>query len=466
MPIFTVDATGVHAPSLDESLANKRQQMADIFGDDLSNADQTPQGQLAGIIALVEVVVGEALVNLGAATDPDNAVGTQLDQLYGLLDLLRQVASRSRVTTTVTGTAGTGLPIGSRAKTADGAEFRTTEAVIIAPSPGVMVDMESVEEGPIEAAAGALTQIVTVVPGWETITNTEAALMGTARQTDPAYRATSRQRTAQRSVGSLSSLESALSVALAGKFRAVENFTNAQTIVQEWAIDPHHILTVALSGTDGDIRRAVENYRGMGVGTMIGIVGGTPNNTTLDSVTNGTVNWNGVDYTGLDLSTANTDELKAAALSTLLVGTGVTVRAVDGVYIAMLGWQPNVSPTFGTGTVETNFGLAPAVSTYPAGPYARTRTRDLTIDLTVERQAGFPGDGLDQIRAAVNSVVAGYGVGQEAWLNDFTAAVEGVLGTRIMVLTVEYNSIAASGVDVPLDAVWALPSANLSVTIT
>ena len=125
MAIFTVDSTGVRAPSLEEALADVRHQMADIFGDDLANADQTPQGQLAGIIATLEVLIGELLVNLGAATDPDNAVGTQLDRLYSLLDILRQIATRSRVTVTVTGEAGTGLSSGSRAKTADGAEFRT-----------------------------------------------------------------------------------------------------------------------------------------------------------------------------------------------------------------------------------------------------------------------------------------------------------------------------------------------------
>ena len=48
-------------------------------------------------------------MSLGAATDPDNAVGTQLDRLYSLLDILRQIATRSRVTATVTGEAGTGL---------------------------------------------------------------------------------------------------------------------------------------------------------------------------------------------------------------------------------------------------------------------------------------------------------------------------------------------------------------------
>ena len=65
----------------------------------------------------------------------------------------------------------------------------------------------------------------------------------------------------------------ALSDALSGKTRVVENVTTTQTLVQEWAVDPHHILVVAQSGLDGDIRRTVENYRGMGVGTMVGIVG-------------------------------------------------------------------------------------------------------------------------------------------------------------------------------------------------
>ena len=65
----------------------------------------------------------------------------------------------------------------------------------------------------------------------------------------------------------------------------------------------------------------------------------SPNNTALDSVSNGTVSWNGVNYTGLDLRPANSAAAKAAVLTTLLDGTGVTVRAIDGIYIAMFGWN-------------------------------------------------------------------------------------------------------------------------------
>ena len=158
MAIFTVDDTGVHVPSLETALADTRQQMADIFGDDLAGDAQTPQGQLAGIIAILEAAIGEALVQLGNATSVDDAVGTQLDTLGELLDILRQRATRSRLTATLTGVGGTGVPAGSRAKTtADpAAEFRTIADAVLSPSPGVSVEMEAVEEGPVAAAAGTL----------------------------------------------------------------------------------------------------------------------------------------------------------------------------------------------------------------------------------------------------------------------------------------------------------------------
>ena len=147
----TVDDTGVHVPSLETALAATRQQMADIFGDDLAGDAQTPQGQLAGIIAILEAAIGEALVQLGNATSVDDAVGTQLDTLGELLDILRQRATRSRLTATLTGVGGTGVPgNGSRAKTAadPAAEFRTIADAVLSPSPGVAVEMEAVEEGP------------------------------------------------------------------------------------------------------------------------------------------------------------------------------------------------------------------------------------------------------------------------------------------------------------------------------
>ena len=88
--------------------------------------------------------------------------------------------------------------------------------------------MEAVEEGPVAAAAGTLTAIVTVIPGWETIANAvAAATLGIARQPDPTYRTAYRTRTGHRALGPMAGIEAAIDEALAGRQVVKENNTDA-----------------------------------------------------------------------------------------------------------------------------------------------------------------------------------------------------------------------------------------------
>lgn len=464
---ITVNAQGVQASSLEEAQTETQADFRTIFGDELAQDPQTPQGQLAGLMALLEADVGEVAVRLGNAVSVDHAAGVALFALGSLLDVRRISGRRSQVTATLTGVNGANVPAGSRARTTAGDEFRTLADVVLA-STGVTVDMESVDEGPVVAAAGTLTQIVTVIPGWETITNASDAVVGRTLQTEQEYRAAYETRTAHSAVGPLAALRAALVEALAGKNEVVENTDSAGAVIGQWPVGRNAILVVAESGTDADITRAVETHRGLGCGTMAGIVGATPNETALAAVTDGTVTWNGTDYTGLNLSSATTPAQRAAALTTLLAADPVppTVVAVDGLYIAAFRWHPGRTPNFGTGAVETAFGLAAGAAAYPAGPFVRPRARPLTVTLAVTRQPGFPADGLNLIRSAVTNVVNGYGIGEQLWLNDLLSAAEGVGGTRVTSATVQHNSTDVSGVVVPFDGLWTLPAANLTVTIT
>ena len=354
MAIFRVDENGITVPSLEEAREGITSTFQQLFGDDLALDAQTPQGQLVGAIAVLEVVIGEVLTNLGNATDADLAVGTQQDALGTLLGILRRQATRSIVTATLTGVAGTGVLAGSRARTTGGAEFRTLADISLAPSPGVTVGMEAVEEGPVEAAAGTLTGIVTVIAGWETVTNAEDAVVGVARQDNVSYRQTYTARTGRLSQGPLAAIEAPIVEALATRRNVLENRDDAATTIQEWTLRPHAVLAVVEGGNDTAITRAIENSRGLGAPTMSAIRGATPNNVALDAVTNGTVTWNGTDYTGLDLSAANTEVLKAAALTTHLSSdnTPPTVAYIDGRYVAQFSWKPDANPVFGTATVE------------------------------------------------------------------------------------------------------------------
>ena len=59
-----------------------------------------------------------------------------------------------------------------------------------------------------------------------------------------------------------------------------------------------------------------------------------------------------------------------------------------------------------------------------------------------------------------------YGLGAQIWQNDILSAAEGITGTRVTTISVQHNSVDVSGLTPPLDALWTLPAANLTVLIS
>ena len=485
--VVVIDVKGARAASLAENRQRLDADQQAALGEDLVLSQQTPQSQWSGITALALTEIGEGTVRAAQdGSSVDHAVGISLDAHGSLLDIRRRQATYSKVTATLTGESGTNVPAGSRARTEAGAVFETLADVVLS-SGGVTVDMQAVDKGAVVAPAGTLVHIVTVIAGWETITNPADAVVGRPRQTDVEYHRTYSTRTAHSSVGPIPALEGALEEALAGKQRVEHNPDDTHETVQEWDIGPHAIVVIAQSGSDGDIRRAVENHRGMGCGTIVAIRGGTPNNTMLDSVSSGSILWSGSQYDGLDLSSASTGALKAAALTTLLSGATATpiVRYVAERYFAFFRWHPNRTPTFAdiaSSSVAAHFGLVAAAADYPAGPFVRPRTRALAVSFTLTRRPGFPADGLEEARRRVLARVngasdqdieedrpwaaeTGYEIGEEVWANDLLCEAERVAGTRITLMSVQSDGADMSGVAVPLDQIWSLAVANLTITV-
>ena len=462
MPIVEVTPTGATAMSLEEARADQAARFASIFGGDLALAAQTPQGQLAGLNAVLAVELGEAFVDLASAFSKATAVGVWLDWQGSWLGIQRRQATSTRVTATLTGTAGTNVPAGSRVRNTDGDEFQSLASAQLAPA-GVSVDFEAVEEGSVPAAASTLTQIVSVVAGWETVTNPTAGTTGRDRQPDPEYRIALGLRSAHAALGPVGAMVAGLYDAGGDRVVVKENRTAAAILVQEWPIVAGGVLAVVEGGEAEDLTRSMETHRALGGATMAGIVGGTPGTAALDAVADGTVTWKGTDYTGLDLSGGTTSTEKAAALTTLLANSGVTVTAIDGIYVAAFVWMPGESPAF-TGTVAGNFGLTDT-ATQPEGPFVRARARALAVSATVTRQRGFPSDGMNQIRVAMIDRVKAYDLGEQLWANDLLAVAEGVGGTRLSAFSATFGSVDADAADVPLDGVWTLDAASISLTI-
>ena len=188
-----MNENGVTVPSLETAFAHIRSELNDLFYEDLANKAQTPQGHLAGAIPVVEALIGVALFNLGNVNHPNTVTGTKHDRTYSMFDVVRRSATRSTVRATVSGVAGRVLPAGSCTKTIAGDKFSTIVDARLALAPGIMEDMKAVATASLPAEAGTLTEIVKV-PGWETITNSEASVQGRDHHSDDVYRGTYKHR--------------------------------------------------------------------------------------------------------------------------------------------------------------------------------------------------------------------------------------------------------------------------------
>ncbi len=161
-----------------------------VFGASIDLGAQGPFGQLIGIIAEREAEVWDAAQEVYASFDPDEATGDALNALAALTGTLREAATNSTVTATITGTAGTTVPAGTEFSVAvTGVKFETlADATFVGTFTTMSVDCQAVDTGPLVALAGTLTTIETPVDGLTSVTNALDADLGSDEETDAELR--------------------------------------------------------------------------------------------------------------------------------------------------------------------------------------------------------------------------------------------------------------------------------------
>lgn len=159
------------------------------FGANWITTPDSLDGQLlhnfAEHLAAAQEAVGEVYNSIGPA-----AQGKTLDNVMVLAGIERKTPSKSTVVARISaGGAGAAVLAGTTFKTADtGAQFATTLAIAVPPAGTADVECEALLAGPVEAAAGTLTVIVTPVLGMTAVTNPAAADLGQDSETDPLFR--------------------------------------------------------------------------------------------------------------------------------------------------------------------------------------------------------------------------------------------------------------------------------------
>lgn len=188
-PYQYIISTGTVVADTGSILNGVQTEYLTTFGSDLILSSSTPQGVLiaSDTVARSETVQNNAA--LANQINPNIAGGVFLDAICALTGLQRTIATPSLIqAVTLAGVPFSTIPAGVQAQTAAGDIFESLASVVLPASGTITVDFQSLATGAIPAAINALDEIVTEVLGWETVTNANAAIPGSATQSDASLR--------------------------------------------------------------------------------------------------------------------------------------------------------------------------------------------------------------------------------------------------------------------------------------
>lgn len=282
--------------------------MRALFGTSIDVSDGSALGQFIGVFAEREALVWELAEQLYNAQNPDAATGTALDALCALTGTTREAATRSIVALILTGTPATVVPAGNRAANGVGDVFETladatigalgawtastaytvgqgvtnasrvyrcTTAGTSAGSGGPTTDAtditdgsahwrylgegtgldnvtaQAVNTGPTVAVAYDITEIITPVSGWQSVTNLLDAETGTDVETDEDLRLRREDELAAAATSPIDAVRADL-LDVDG-VDAVTVFMNTTDATDSDGIPPHAIEPLVQGGDDQDI---------------------------------------------------------------------------------------------------------------------------------------------------------------------------------------------------------------------
>lgn len=125
----------------------------------------------------------------------------------------------------------------------------------------------TVENGPFTAEVGEISDIVTLVPGWDSVDNLQVAAIGRLAETDAELRIRYKSGVYALGAATLPALQANLESRVAG-VRSVRVFENDTDFTDVVGRPPHSIHVVAEGGLDSEIAEAIFRYKAAGIDTF------------------------------------------------------------------------------------------------------------------------------------------------------------------------------------------------------
>lgn len=263
IPVCTISATGITAPTYADILAALHASYRSIYGSDAYLESDSQDGQLLAIFALALHDTNAATIAAYNQFSPATSQGAGLSSMVKINGIRRLSASNSTATVRIVGQAGTVISGGI---VSDGIRQWSLPASVSIPISGQADVLATCQtEGEVTAGANTINQIVTPVRGWQTATNPAAATPGAPVETDAALRVRQSVSTSLPALSVLSSIVSSIGN-IAG-VRACSPYENDTDTTDSNGIPSHSLSFVVDGGDPAEIAASIARHKTPGAGT-------------------------------------------------------------------------------------------------------------------------------------------------------------------------------------------------------
>lgn len=270
--IYSIDATGIHVPTEAELVAWYQANFLAIYGVDVSVQDSSsPDNQEMMIWVQANLDIADLQIQGFNSFDPDNAIGTVLDQRVAINGIQRQAGTFSTTDVTIVNTQSINLygidqdiqPPYIVSDNANNQWQLMTSQVALAAGTHVL-QFQAANPGAVLATANTITTQVTIVLGISSINNpTPQNSIGINEESDGALKIRRQQSVSLSSQGYYAGLKAALLNIVGVSFvNIVENDTDGTV----GGVPSHSIWVIVAGGSATDIADAIYEKRNAGCG--------------------------------------------------------------------------------------------------------------------------------------------------------------------------------------------------------
>jgi uncharacterized phage protein gp47/JayE len=273
----TISSTGIAAPDYADILQELKIAYWSIYGSDADLDPDSQDGQLLAVFAQAVYDSNQVAVQVYNSYAPSTAQGANLSSVVKINGLQRESASNSTATVTVTGVAGTTINNGIVGDDQGLGTQWALPSVVNIPSGGTVdVTATCTTPGAVAALASTLVVILTPTSGWRSVSNSAAATLGAAAETDAALR----ERQSDSTAVSAKTIDESIYAAIANLPGVTGvNYDDNDTGSTDGNGVPAHSVAFVVTGGDVDsIAQAIASIKSPGTGTY-----GTTNIVVVDS---------------------------------------------------------------------------------------------------------------------------------------------------------------------------------------